>query len=630
MQDKEVKKTLTFILVAGMAVLVAFEPWRPAPADTSVPERVGQKLFPGFENPLAAKSLEVVTFNEETAAIRDFKVAQTGGVWSIPSHSNYPADAKEHMAKAATSLMDLKILSLASQNQGDQKTYGVIDPDPKKLKVGMTGVGTRITVRDAKDKVLADLVIGKPVKDAPQLHYVREVGRDPIYTVRIDTTEFSTKFGDWIEKDLLKLNAFDVANVELNDYSTHTGVTPDGRPGLQLEQRSEIDLAYNDAKSEWTLVDMKEFDDRGNATPVTLAEGEQLNSEKLNAMKTALQDLKIIDVERKPTGLSRDLRASEEFVKNREALISLQERGFIPAAKPNEPIQIYSSEGEVTCTTKDGVKYILRFGDLAGTSTEQEPLDKDNPDGETKSTGPSRFLFVTAQFDESQIPKPDLQAVPGEDQPPADKADEKAEAAEAKPADDKPAEEKPAEEKPAAEAAESTPDQPAGEKPAGEDVPETKTAAQEAAEAQPAGQDKPAEADDSAAAAAEKPVEQPAEKPAEQPAEAAAEAPSDEPAKTEAPATPEEAEIIAIRKENKRKQDEYDEAVKRGQDKVQELNDRFADWYYIISDDVYKKIHLGRADIIKTKEVEAPTDLGNLKQLQEGLGKPATDAPVVP
>ncbi len=75
MQDKETKKTLIFVLVAGMALLVAWEPWRPAPADTSVPERVGQKLFPEFTNPLAAKSLEVVTFDEEIG--RDARLSRS-------------------------------------------------------------------------------------------------------------------------------------------------------------------------------------------------------------------------------------------------------------------------------------------------------------------------------------------------------------------------------------------------------------------------------------------------------------------------------------------------------------------------------------------------------------------------
>jgi hypothetical protein len=603
MQDKETKKTLIYILVAGMALMVAWEPWRPAPASTAAPELVGQKLFPKFENPLAAKSLEVVTFNEENATVRDFKVAQTNGLWSIPSHSNYPADAKEHMAKAATALMDVKILSIASDKQGDQKTYGVVAPDPKDLKVGSTGVGTQVTVRDGADKILADLIIGKPVKDAPQLRYVRENGRDAIYTVAVKTDEFSTKFGDWIEKDLLKLNALDVREISLNDYSTRSGVTAEGQFGLALDKRSEIDLGFNDAKSEWSLIEMREFDQEGKPTTVTLTADEQLDSEKLNAMKTALDDLQIVDVERKPAGLSQDLKATEEFAKNREAFLSLQQRGFVPAAAPGEPVQIYSTEGEVTCATKDGVKYVLRFGNLADTGAEggDKPA-ADGKEGDAKSNGPSRYLFVTAQFDDKMIPKPELSPVPGE------------EAAEAKPADAKP--EEGAAEKPATEAPAETPAaeeaKPQGaakpeaeaDKSAEPSVPETKTALQEEAKSDAKAAEQPA---------AEKPADAAADKPA-------AEAKPAEPAK---PTTPEEAAKLAVQKENKRRQDEYDAAIKAGQDKVKELNDRFADWYYIISDDVYKKIHLGRKDIIQAKQLENVKDAGNLQQIQQGLGEPA-------
>lgn len=600
MQDKESKKTLIYVLVAGMALLVAWEPWRPAPADTSVPERVGQKLFPNFDNPLAAKSLEVMTFNEADATLRDFKVAQQNGVWSIPSQSGYPADAKEHMAKAATALMDIKVLGVVSDSPGDQKIYGVITPDPAKLKVGETGVGTRVTVRDGSDKVLADLVIGKPVKDAPQQRYVREAGRDAIYTVAVSTGEFSTKFGDWIEKDLLQLNAFDVKQVNLNDYSIKPAITSDGQRTLALDQRSQTELSFDDAKNQWSLVEMKEFDAEGKPTTITLSDTEELDSEKLNAMKTALDDLKIIDVERKPSGLSQDLKASEEFVKNREAAVSLQQRGFFPAATQGGTLQIYSSEGEVMATTKEGVKYILRFGNLADAGTEGDKPDEgdaEKKDGEAESTGPSRYLFLTAQFDESMIAKPELQPLPGEVKP--------AEAApEEKPAEEKPAEDKPAADAPASEeqsAEEKPAEAPAAEKPAEQSaVPETKTAGQEPAAEKPAegakAEEKPADAEQLA-------TEKPAEVEQKEP-------------------TAEEAERLAVEKENKRRQDEYDAKVKAGQDKVKQLNERFADWYYIISDDTYKKIHLGRKDIIKAKPVDTK-DVGNLKELNQGLEAPA-------
>ena len=61
------------------------------------------------------------------------------------------------------------------------------------------------------------------------------------------------------------------------------------------------------------------------------------------------------------------------------------------------------------------------------------------------------------------------------------------------------------------------------------------------------------------------------------------------------------AEHDRIVKENKRKQDEYDEQIAKGKARVKELNERFADWYYVISDDVYNKIHLTRNQAVRKK-----------------------------
>jgi uncharacterized phage infection (PIP) family protein YhgE len=294
-----------------------------------------------------------------------------------------------------------------------------------------------------------------------------------------------------------------------------------------------------------------------------------LNPEKLNALKTALDDLQIVDVERKPAGLSQDLRASDEFVKNIDAVKSLAGRGFYPTkSRSGQGIDILSSEGEATCTTKDGVRYVLRFGGLAGGD---EVKDDKADDKANKNPALNRFLFVMAQFDENQIAKPKLEPLPGADQP----------------AEDKPADEKKADD---------------GDKPADAKdeaaVKETKTADEESPAA-----------------------------PATQPAAAEGDTAKSEPGETkkdEAPPTPEEEQRIAVQKENKRKQEEYDNAIKKGQDRVKELNDRFADWYFIISDDVYKKIHLGRGDIVKKKADKdskdgIPSGLNELKDLEKGL-----------
>jgi hypothetical protein len=66
------------------------------------------------------------------------------------------------------------------------------------------------------------------------------------------------------------------------------------------------------------------------------------------------------------------------------------------------------------------------------------------------------------------------------------------------------------------------------------------------------------------------------------------------------------ARIIALRKaieqENQRKLGEYQATLKRGRQRVNDLNTRFGDWYYIVSNDVYKKVRLGRDDVVKKNE----------------------------
>jgi hypothetical protein len=56
-----------------------------------------------------------------------------------------------------------------------------------------------------------------------------------------------------------------------------------------------------------------------------------------------------------------------------------------------------------------------------------------------------------------------------------------------------------------------------------------------------------------------------------------------------------------INKENQRKLDDWNEKVKKAKESVAELNTRFGDWYYVVSEDQYKKIQLPLSDLIKSK-----------------------------
>jgi hypothetical protein len=520
---KESTQTLLFILAAVASVLAAS--WsRPTDVTYQVDDLIGKPLFAPFE-PEEATSMRIVRFDEETATLREFEVAEEKGVWSIPSKGGYPADAERQMAEASTGVVGLDILSIASQDASDHAEYGVVEPSPS-LEVGQTGVGTRVTLESTGGEKLVDLVIGKAVKGADAQRYVRKPSQDVVYTAAIDPSKFSTKFEDWIEDDLLKINTWDIARVDIKDYTAEL-VMQGMRPALALDPRAELTVDYNDADSKWTPRDLKEYDRDAEAyKSFELGDNEELNEATLTDLKNAVGELRIVDVERKPTGLSGDLKAGEDLFKNKDSIQSLMVRGFAPVGSASGGTEVMSSEGEVILTQKDGVEYVLRFGklQLADDESDAEAAEEGDAEGEEagakKAAGVNRYLFVMARYNDTMIPAPELEEVPAEEEAPEEATDEAAEDA-AEPAEDE-------------EAADDAPE--------------------EATE----------EADKAKAEAAAK-----------------------------------RDEII---KANQRKEDEYNAKVAAAKARVAELNDRFGDWYYVISDEVYKKVAIGRDELVKTKD----------------------------
>ena len=577
-------KTVTFVFVGLLAICVALFT-RPAPAELDDESLLGADLTKNFDSPDAAKRLRIVRFDEDTATLREFEVAEEDGLWSIPSKDGYPADAARQWAEAATSLMDRKILSIASKNAGDHEEYGVKDPTSPKLEVGEKGVGARVTMSDVHGQPIVDLIIGKAVKDADGQRYVRETGRDIVYTIEIDPAKLSTNFEDWIEKDLLQLNSWDLQQVQIKDYSAELvqGMTPDGQFGIGIERndRADMTLAYSDSDSKWSAVKLRRFDSqaggRGDYVDFSLAEDEELNEETLNAMKTALDDLQIVDVVRKPAGLSQDLKAGADFLNNREALISLMTKGFTAApSAEGAPDEIISSDGEVIATMKSGVEYVLRFGNL--TSVDRRTQDGEaaaatTAEGQTAKDNNSdvnRYLFVMARFNESAVTEPELEKVPElpAENPAGDAATAEGESDKAAETDDGAA--NPAD-------ASATDAQADGE-------PQSEEAQAEASET-PTTDDNDAAAEDNAETTDD--ASETADKDAERQKLLA-----------------EQKRIIEA---NQRKQDEYEKLKEKGRETVSDLNLRFGDWYFVVDDEVFKKVRLSRESIIKKKEKKEET-----------------------
>lgn len=661
----EMTKTLTYGAVAVVLLCGAWLVRSNADSDAVVDD-AGQQFFPDFTNPLDAETFEIIDFDQSTATIKPFRVAKTNGVWSIPSHEGYPADAQRQLGQAAASMVDLKKLGVASEDRADHEKFGVVEPDPGKLAAGATGVGKRVSLEGKAGDTLAKLIIGKADADKPELHYVRVPGQDRVYVAKVPTEKLSTKFEDWIEPDLLKLNAFDVKQVTIKDHSLDL-------LRRSLDPRAEIILDFDNKDSKWSLAGMKVFEGGPESKDVKLTDDQELDSQKLNDLKTALDDLKIVDVARKPAELSTDLKGGEEAIKNQAAAQMLAKRGFAFGPSPNGGVELYATEGEARCGMNNGVEYLLRFGAITGRGEKDgakkddgKDADKKKADDESADGGVNRYVLVTTRFNQDLIPKPQLKPLPGE--PAKDKA---APAEGAKKEGDKPAGEQPK-----ADAAKAAPPKEGAPKEAAPKAGSPKVDAPKAAspkadapkatapkadssnsEVRPANSDEGevllalADVQDAGPGAdKDEPIKKEPAKTAptkEADAKTSVDKKSDEkavgeskpretkpaetkPAEAKAgdPAAPQvdvEQERKQIEAENKRLQDEYDAKVKEGKEKVDELNKRFADWYYVISDKTFQKIHLNRDSIIKKKE--KATGQGDAPQDFEALKKALPPAP---
>ena len=617
----QMMKTLLFVLVALVLVGAAFLAY-PRVKDFQLDSQVNKPLFAKFTDPGLAASVTISKIKEELGELVEFEITKhpDTGIWVIPSHDSYPADAGDRVRDASTALIDLLPIDILSMSSSDQRTYGVIEPS-QDIEAAEQGVGLLITMKDESGNKIAELIIGKEGRtkgDDDVLYFVRKPTEDAVYVAKIDPLLFSTKFEDWIKKDLLELDALNISAISVRDYTVPHEVL-NSQQGIQirpdpenLKRRMEADVNWNDTDAKWALGKLVTYQ---GTTPITSAldELEELNTQKLNDLKNAVADLEIVGVRKKPDGLRADLRAGQDFLNKEDSLISLQTVGFFPWPV-NKELELFAENGELAVATKNGVQYLLRFGRTAGIEGDSEKM--------------SRFLMVTARIDESQFA--DLPAAirstfddnAGDAKigpTPADtdsKNSNDQETETAKEKNSKPPqppapcgieeEEKGKEKKKAAEKKqEKTPDSTAGKK------------------ADPVKKENESPKKDAADTKDKK-----SPKSNEEPAKKTTKPAADKQKKTQTPAEAAAAETAA--KEAQRKQDELRQKYIDARAKVARLNYRFGDWYYIISEDEYRKIHITRKDLIQ--ETASAKDQGfgidAFRSLQEGGLQPA--APVSP
>lgn len=552
-------KTASFCVAAVAALAIAAVAAWPRRVSEPQASLVGQPLFEEFTDPLSAASLEIITFNEEEGRPAKFEVGKQGDseLWTIKSHGGYPADALDQMRDAATALVGLKILDVQTRNAEDHDDLGVVEPNLEKLRSGDVGIGRLVTFRDASNNRLASIVVGDTVKDDPEKRYVRIPGQDPVYVVKLDESHLTSNFRRWIEEDLLRLSSIEIGSVEIQDYLAAPGQT------RFVRARNYTALIKKDG-TQWKLQKLLEYDPNDEfiePTVVEIDDTDGLNAAKLEAMANALDDLKIVDVVRKPEGMDADFTNNRNLASDKNALASLGQRGFFPQLSTDGGVEIYSANGELHVTLNDGVRYILRFGNIAGLARSDEG-EGEQQDAAFTETGVNRYLLVTTEVDESMFPIPEMRSIPNTVDELKQMLGVEATAEGEDPATKDPATDEPASDEPAAD----------------------ESAADESAtESEVEGDSE--QSDDASSVDGNNSEE----------ASGAQDRLTDEEWQERL-----EAEQEKITKENRRIMDERKDKLATARERVRELNSRFADWYYVIPEETYTQLRVKRDELLES------------------------------
>jgi hypothetical protein len=523
----ENKKTITFLAAAIVAVAIATFT-SPTKRDPSAkPNLMGQSLFESFD-PRSVTGIEIIEVDEEDIQSKSIEVTQTDKGWFIrrPGKADYPANADNQLKDVASILFDLRIVDQAGEGAGEHAKFGVLDPS--KADATESGIGRLIHLKNNSGSNLASLIIGEEVEGLPSTYFVRKPEQNAVFRVEVrNARDVSSKFVDWVEQDFLDLDKWKIRQVTLDNYDVNLAQG-------QINRASDP-FVLNFADSKWSLA----------GSP--LKDNEELDKEVLDALKDALDDLEIIDVERKPDILVKNLEQGSEFFSNlrdanNQAVVqSLQQKGFYTiaakdAAGQTVP-QVVSNKGEVLVGMESGVEYVLRFGEIYR-----------GPEEDENSTGDSRYIYAFARVNESLIAPPELEQIPS---PIGAKGPEGDKGPIAKPG--------------------SPPDfTPPTAPPSITPPPPPTEAKGKKAKDVIIANDNNSSAQQDAEIAKKK-----AEK---------------------------DAEIAQIKASNARKQKEYDNKVAKARQRASELNRDLAGWYYVISNDVYEKIRLDRSSFVKNKD----------------------------
>ena len=416
--------------------------------------KTGEPFFEDFSIESVAR-LELAAIPEGESKPQSFKLSRRDNIWRLQSYHGYPAEAQERLAKTAASALGIVRQAVAGKSESDHERFGVIDPLKKDIKTPKAA-GKRIRMLDAKGEVLVDLIVGKKVSTEEQKprgmeddenaldqarpkHYVRRPDETETYIAEI-SLEVSTKFSEWIEPDLLKLDSQNVRTLKIDNYETEVVgqySSPDGPVNvLEPTKRELVSIKRDSGFANWTISGLDE-------------QKQELKTAKIDELLRVLDEMKILGVAPRyrvgnespltgdlkflvPESIGDDGRARQRVLfkmlydfGKRGYSFTINQAMFDKVGQSADPLQmsVISKQGDITIATHEGIVYHLHFGnEVVGSPKEIEigGKSKSGPAKKKKKTSKGkasksvpkkkagdsddttrRYVMIRVEYDES-------------------------------------------------------------------------------------------------------------------------------------------------------------------------------------------------------------------------------------
>ncbi len=377
-------RTLFWAALAAVLSSVAayYYPW---PQNEQQRSQVNQPLFEEFEDKRVS-FIEIEQYNSDLQSLERLNLQRRGERYLFPGYDNFNADNVQQISGAIGSLRKT-VLDVISDKVEDHTRFGVVDPQEFQSTSNRSYLGKKITLQDSNRGVIASLIVGLPPDDAAKQdqRYVRIEGQPSVYLVEFEDRLLTTKFADWVDKNLLRLdpqiNAPD--NIVIENYRIDPEKLANNPPVRNNLYRATFERGARsfplrsleaETNGEW-----KKF------TP------DQTQTAKLESGLVDLGSFPLVKVRRIDKEIIPLLKKPYEPAKP-EQLDGLAKQGF-RLAEPANPIDMVSTGGRIDVFTNANLKISILLGNFENTNQTRSKL--------------ARWALILAQPDLAKFKKPD-------------------------------------------------------------------------------------------------------------------------------------------------------------------------------------------------------------------------------